>query len=443
MTVSNSVKHTAVFGLQWGDEGKGKIVDLLTREHDVVVRYNGGANAGHSVEIGDQRYALHLLPSGILSPGKLNVIGNGVVLDPMQLVTEMESMTSRDIDMSDNLRISNRAHLVMPYHKQQDALLEAAVSASRGDHKMIGTTGRGIGPAYSDKMLRSVGIRAGDLLDADRFRDKVRHICHVKNAMLGALATMAGQPWQVLDDQQIADDYLAAAEKIGSFICDTTALLHGAMADGKRLLFEGANGTMLDIDHGTYPYVTSSNPGSIGIYAGAGVPGGTVGRVVGIMKSYTTRVGAGPFATELKDEVGDRIRNRGNEFGTTTGRPRRCGWPDLAVVKYTAQVNGVTELAVMLLDVLAGFNPLKVCVGYKRNGKKLNAFPHDAAALTGVEPIYETLDGFTDEITECENYDELPTGAKAYIELVEQTVGVPVSIVSVGPRRSQTIHRND
>jgi len=433
--------HAAVSGLQWGDEGKGKIVDLLTQEYDYIVRYNGGANAGHTVVIDDQRYALHLVPSGVLNPGKVNVIGNGVVIDPATLLGEIDMLAGRGIEVSDNLRISNRAHLVMPYHKAQDALMEAAVGSQRGDHKKIGTTGRGIGPAYADKMQRSTGIRVGDLLDPARFRDKLKHIAAVKNVMFGALADSVGAAWEPIDPKALADSYLGYAETLAPHIGDTTHLLHIAMRDGRRLLFEGANGSMLDIDHGTYPYVTSSNCGSVGIYAGAGVPGGSVGRVVGIMKAYTTRVGAGPFATELEDETGQRIRDRGNEFGTTTGRPRRCGWLDLAVVRYAAAIGGVTELAVMLLDVLAGFDKLNVCVGYEVNGQRIEAFPSDAAALAKVKPIYEQVDGFADEITRCANFSELPVGAQAYVELIEKTVGAPVSIVSVGPARSQTIIR--
>jgi len=437
---SPAPRHAAVSGLQWGDEGKGKIVDLLTEQYDTIVRYNGGANAGHSVVIGDQRYALHLIPSGILNPGKLNVIANGVVIDPGTLIDEIDMLAGRAIDVGDNLRISSRAHLVFPYHKQQDTLLEAAVSASRGEAKMIGTTGRGIGPAYSDKMLRTTALRVGDLLEPDRFREKLTHITRVKNAYLRAIADMADAPFEPYDPDTLADQYLGYAEVLRPHICDTTALLHDAMRDGKSLLFEGANGSMLDVDHGTYPYVTSSNCGSVGIYAGSGVPGGSVQRVVGIMKAYTTRVGAGPFATELPedDPVAKRIRDRGNEYGTTTGRPRRCGWLDLAVVRYTAAVNGVTELAVMLLDVLAGFDELKVCTGYTLDGQPCRDFPNDASSLARVQPIYETVDGFADEITQCRGYDDLPDGARAYIDLIERVTGVPVGIISVGPERSAT-----
>lgn len=433
--------HAAVTGLQWGDEGKGKIVDLLTEQFDCIVRYNGGANAGHSVEIDNQRYALHLIPSGILNEGKLNVIANGVVLDPSVLIEEIDALAGKGIAIGDNLRISNRAHIVMPYHKQQDALLEAAVAKARGEESKIGTTGRGIGPTYSDKMLRTLAIRAADLLDPDGFREKLRYIVTVKNAMLGAMADVADQPFAPWDADRIADVYLGYAEVIRPHICDTTALLHHAMADGKKLLFEGANGSMLDIDHGTFPFVTSSHCGSIGIYAGAGVPGGILGRVVGIVKAYTTRVGAGPFATELDNDIGHRIRERGREYGTTTGRPRRCGWLDLAVIKYTVAIGGVTELAVMLLDVLAGFDELRVCTDYTVNGQPIDSFPHDADALAKVKPVYRQTAGFSDEITHCRKYSELPAPAQAYIALIEEVTGIPVKTISVGPKRSQTIIR--
>ncbi len=433
--------HAAIFGMQWGDEGKGKVVDLLTEQYDYIVRYNGGANAGHSVQIGDDRYALHLIPSGILHKDKTNIIGNGVVVDPVTLIDEIDTLVQRGVEVGDNLRISNRAHIVMPYHKLQDAMMEAAVSAARGEHKKIGTTGRGIGPAYADKMQRSTGVRMGDLLDPDRFADKMAHVVRLKNAMLGGIADVAGAEFEPYDADELTEAYIGHGKVLADHICDTQHLLSTGMAGGKKLLFEGANGSMLDIDHGTYPYVTSSNCGSVGIYAGAGVPGGTVGRTTGIMKAYTTRVGAGPFATELDDAIGQRIRDRGNEYGTTTGRPRRCGWLDLAVVRYTAAVNGITEIALMLFDVLAGFETLKVCVGYEVDGRPVAGFPENGVALEKVTPVYEELPGFDEEITECRDYDDLPANAKAYVDLVERVVGVPVSIVSVGPKRSQTMMR--
>ncbi len=434
--------NAAVVGLQWGDEGKGKIVDLLTQQYDYVVRYNGGANAGHTVVVGDQKYALHLIPSGILDASKTNVIANGVVIDPQKLLEEIDGLASRGIEVGDNLRISDRAHVVMPWHKQQDALMEAAVSKARGDGNKIGTTGRGIGPAYADKAIRSTAIRMGDFADREKFTEKLQHIVTIKNAMLEALAKLADTTYEPLNADQLAEQFLGYGEILGPHICDTSHLLNDAVSFNKRILFEGANACMLDIDHGTFPYVTSSNCSSLGIYPGSGVPGGRLNRVIGIMKAYTTRVGGGPFVTELDDEVGNRIRERGREFGTTTGRPRRCGWLDLTVVKYSAKICGVTELSVMLLDVLSGFDELKVCTDYELKGSPLESFPSNADVLDQVTPIYETVTGFDREITECKTFDELPKAAQRYIELIEENIGVPVKTVSIGPERTQTLHRS-
>jgi len=431
----------AVVGLQWGDEGKGKIVDLLCEQYDVIVRYNGGANAGHTVVIGDQKYALHLLPSGILSPGKLSVIGNGVVIDPAKLLEEIDGLATRGVEIGDNLRISDRAHLVMPYHKQQDALLEAALSAARGDDQKIGTTGRGIGPAYADKAARSTAFRVGELLDGDSFRERMQYVATVKNAMLKSLAEVAGATFEPIKAKQLAEQYLEFGEILRPHICDTAQLLHEQMDAGREILFEGANACMLDIDHGTYPYVTSSNCSSLGIYPGSGVPGGKLSRMIGIVKAYTTRVGGGPFPTELEDDTGQKMRDQGGEYGTTTGRPRRCGWQDLAVVKYAAKICGATELAIMKLDVLTGIDTLKLCTGYELDGQPVKAFPADVAALRRVAPVYETLDGFTEDITKCRSYGELPDAAKRYIERTEQILGVPITMISVGPERTQTLNR--
>ena len=337
--------HTAVAGLQWGDEGKGKIVDLLTADHDVIVRYNGGANAGHTVVVGDQKYSLHLIPAGILSPDKTCVIANGVVVDPEKLVEEIEGLRGRGIEVGDNLRVSDRAHVVMPYHKEHDAALERVLSQAiggSGDHS-IGTTRRGIGPAYADKVHRSTALRVGDLLDPDRLRSKLRVICAVRSRELEALGVSAPP----LDPAELAERAEALGRRIAGHVTDSTYLLHDCVAEGRSLLFEGANACLLDIDHGTYPYVTSSNCSTLGISAGTGLPGipsAGVDRVLGIMKAYATRVGAGPFPTELGQcEIGDRIRERGHEYGTTTGRPRRCGWLDLVAVRYSAMVCGATE----------------------------------------------------------------------------------------------------
>lgn len=434
--------HTAVAGLQWGDEGKGKIVDLLTEQYDCIVRYNGGANAGHTVVVGENKYALHLIPSGILYPDKTNIIGNGVVIDPAKLLEEIDNLATRGVEVGENLKISNRAHVVMPYHKQIDGLMEGAMSAARGDGKNIGTTGRGIGPAYADKMYRSTAVRVVDLYDEAKFREKLKQIAVIKNAEMKALAEVAGAEFEAIDHEAMAEQYLDFAKILEPHITDTGHLINESIKAGKRILFEGANACMLDVDHGTYPFVTSSNCSSLGIYPGAAVPGGHVGKVVGIVKAYTTRVGGGPFVTELEDEVAERIRERGREYGTTTGRPRRCGWLDLGVIKYSARVCGATSLSIMLLDVLAGFDELKVCTGYKLNGEELETFPADSDLLYEVEPIYETLPGFAEEIDQCKEYDALPATAKGYIELIERVVGVPVEIVSVGPERSQTLIRS-
>jgi adenylosuccinate synthase len=434
--------HAAVVGLQWGDEGKGKVVDLLTEQYDVVVRYNGGANAGHTVVVKGEKYALHLIPSGIINAKKLNVVGNGVVIDPATLLQEIDSLATRGVEIGDNLRISDRAHVVMPWHKVQDSLNEAVMSQARGDKEKIGTTGRGIGPAYADKALRSTAIRVGELYDRDHFIEKVHQTARVKNAILGALAQLAEVPYETIKPDELAEQYLSYGELLRPHVCDTTQLLHTAIADGKKILFEGANACMLDIDHGTYPYVTSSNCSSLGIYPGSGVPGGAVGRMIGIVKAYTTRVGGGPFATELEDATGAKMRERGHEFGTTTGRPRRCGWLDLVVLKYSAAICGATELGIMKLDVLAGFKTLEACTAYEVDGKRLTHFPADAAVLARIKPIYQTVEGFSEEITHCRRWSELPPAAQRYIEMIERFIGVPVRMVSVGPERSQTLSRS-
>ncbi len=439
---THAAPHAGVVGLQWGDEGKGKVVDLLTEQYDLIVRYNGGANAGHTVVIGKEKYALHLIPSGILNPGKLNIVSNGVVIDPATVLQEIDSLASRGVEVGTNLRISDRAHLVMPWHKVQDALNEAVLSASSGAGKKIGTTGRGIGPAYADKALRSTALRVGEMYDRAKFTEKVHHIVKVKNAMLGALAELAEVPFEAFNPAVLAEQYLEFAELLRPHVCDTTQLLHDSMKAGKRVLFEGANACMLDIDHGTYPYVTSSNCSSLGIYPGAGVPGGKVERMIGILKAYTTRVGGGPFPTELDNEIGAEIRKNGHEFGTTTGRPRRCGWLDLVVLKYSAMLCGATELGIMKLDVLAGFKTLEVCTAYNINGRPLEAFPADASVLAKITPVYQQFEGFSQDITTCRNWRELPPAAQRYIEMIERSVGVPVRVVSVGPERSQTLTRS-
>jgi adenylosuccinate synthase len=431
--------NTAVVGLQWGDEGKGKVVDLLTAEHDVIVRYNGGANAGHTVVIAGQRYALHLIPSGIFYPGKTCVIANGVVVDPEKLLEEMATLRARGVEIGENLKVSNRAHVVMPYHKEHDAAMESMLSGAvpGSDSDMsIGTTKRGIGPAYADKIHRSTSIRVGDLLDGDLLARKLRMICAIRSVELRALGVDAPP----LDAEELAARFAAIGRKIAPHITDTVYLLHDCLHEGRRILFEGANACLLDIDHGTYPYVTSSNCSTLGIPAGTGVPGPHVQRVIGIMKAYATRVGAGPFPTEEPGPIGDRIRERGREYGTTTGRPRRCGWLDMVAVRYSAMVCGATSLAVMLLDVLSGLEELKICTAYRLpDGGMSDRFFPDAEQLKHMQPVYETLPGWMEEIDEMTERRDLPSNARQYLEHIEQLAGLPVEIISVGPERTQTL----
>jgi len=430
--------HTAVVGLQWGDEGKGKIVDLLAADHDIVVRFNGGANAGHTVVVDGNRYPLHLVPCGVLQPGCVGVVGNGVVIDPDVLLQETAELRAAGVHVGDNLLLSDRAHLVMPYHKTADGLTEAAMAAALGQGRQIGTTGRGIGPCYGDKAARSTAVRAGDLLDLPRLRQRLELIAAVKNATLAPLAAMAGQPFEPLEPPALSRLCAGWAEALGAHITDSSAYLHRAMADGRRLLFEGANGFLLDVDHGTYPYVTSSNASALGLYAGAGVPGRTAGEIIGVVKAYTTRVGGGPFPTEQDNADGERLRDRGREYGTTTGRLRRCGWLDLVALRYAARTCGATALAVTLLDVLAGFDQLPVCVAYDGHG---DAFPAAAAALEAVRPRYEHLPGFREEIHDCRRFQDLPPAARDYVATIERAVGLPVRLVSVGPDRAQSLLR--
>ena len=432
--------HTAVVGLQWGDEGKGKIVDVLTADHDVIARYNGGANAGHTVEVAGERYALHLIPSGILYPDKTCVIGNGVVVDPEKLIEEMERLRSRDVAIgARNLLISDRAHVVMPYHKEQDAALEeflADVAEGERGSLAIGTTRRGIGPAYADKVSRSTAIRVGDLLDDAYLRDRLRVICRLRSAELAALGVRTSP----LDPDALANRYAALGEQLRPHIVDSTYALHDALQSGRRILFEGANACLLDIDHGTYPYVTSSNCSTLGIPAGTGVPGDRIGRVLGIMKAYSTRVGAGPFPTELINATGERIRERGREFGTTTGRPRRCGWLDLVAVRYSAMVCGATGVACTLFDVLTGFDELHICTKYRlADGSVTNRFIPDAHRLEQATAMYERLPGWTEALREVDDRRQLPANAERYLSFIEEQLNLPIEMVSVGPDRRHTL----
>ncbi|MCC7388841.1 MAG: adenylosuccinate synthase [Phycisphaerales bacterium] len=423
---------TSVVGLHWGDEGKGKVVDLLAAEHDAVVRYNGGANAGHTVVVGGERYALHLVPSGILYPGKLAVVGNGVVVDPEKLIDEMAALEARGVS-TESLVVSSRAHVVAPYHKLEDEVREQIASGATGSGA-IGTTKRGIGPCYADKAQRASAIRVGDLLRPEMLRARLEVACKFKSTRLAGID--AGD---ALNPAALTARLASAGEKLRPRVRDTTYLLHDLLAEGKSLLFEGGNATLLDVDHGTYPFVTSSNCTTLGISTGTGVPGRRLDRVVGIMKAYCTRVGGGPMPTEQVNEIGNRIRERGREYGTTTGRPRRCGWLDLVATRYSVMINGVTEVAVMLFDVLTGFEDLQVCTAYNFEGSRTDRFLPDAVDLGQATPVYETLPGFAEEITGARRWQDLPANARGYIEFIERFLGVPVSIISVGPGREQTL----
>lgn len=416
-----------VMGSQWGDEGKGKIVDYLARQADTVVRYGGGSNAGHTVAVGGEEYKLRLLPSGILYPGTLCVIGNGVVVDPEVMLEEMDAMQKRGVDVS-GIRLSNRAHIVFPYHRLIDSLSEEL----RGNSK-IGTTKRGIGPCYQDKAKR-IGIRVCDLMDKDEFAKRLKENLAIKNMELERLYNHAP-----LDYGEMLEAYLAYAERLRPYVCDTIALLNEELAAGKRVLFEGAQATMLDLDYGTYPYVTSSHPVSGGIGVGAGVAPGRLKNVVGVVKAYCTRVGAGPFPTEQLNEVGEKLREAGHEYGTVTGRPRRTGWLDAFVVRYAGLLSGITHMAVTRLDILDGFDEIKMCVGYRYQGAPLNEMPASLKVLAEVEPVYETFKGWKQDISGVRAYDELPAEARAYLERLAEYTGIRQGIVSVGPNRDQTI----
>lgn len=415
-----------IVGAQWGDEGKGKVVDLLSKDVDIVARYQGGANAGHTVVVGEQEHILHLIPSGIFHPQVTCVIGNGAVVDPIALMEEIEQLQKLKIKISGRLFISQNAHLIMPYHKLLDTIRE------QGSEK-IGTTGRGIGPAYMDKFLR-IGIRIVDLLDRGVFVSKLRKNLDEKNQILQKIYGEAE-----LDIDQIVNEYEEFDQKIDEFVTDTVLYLNKALRSGKRILAEGAQGALLDIDHGTYPFVTSSNPTSGGACTGLGIPPTAVDSIVGVAKAYSTRVGNGPFPTELKDETGERLREIGQEVGATTGRPRRCGWFDAFSLRYSAMVNGITKLAITKLDVLDNFDEIKVCVGYQYQGKLMKTFPTDNQSLDSVEPLYETYEGWKTPLAGLTTYQSLPAAARRFIEAIGSLTGTEIWIVSVGARRDQTI----
>ena len=418
---------TVVLGAQWGDEGKGKIVDLLADRMDFVVRFAGGNNAGHTIVCEEDEFKLHLIPSGILYAHITTVIGNGVVVNPRVLLEEMDSLRARGISAA-NLKISCNAHLVMPYHLAFDELGEISLGSSK-----LGTTHRGIGPAYADKADR-LGLRVQDLLDEKIFRTKVESALERKNAIL---SKAFGQ--EVFDVDAIVGEYMVYAERLAGHIEDTSLLLSRALEEGRRVLFEGAQGTLLDIDHGTYPFVTSSSPTIGGAFTGTGVGPKHVQRIIGVAKAYTTRVGYGPFPTEQTNEIGDIMGTRGVEFGTTTGRKRRCGWLDVVLLRYTARVNGLTGIALTKLDVLSALPALKICVGYSYQGKIYHDFPPHQTIFHKCEPEYLDLPGWSEDISEVRLREDLPPAALKYVEFVEQAAGVPVEIVSVGPKRSQTI----
>lgn len=422
---------TCVIGLQWGDEAKGKIVDLLTDRHDIVVRYQGGSNAGHTVVTGGQTYKLSLIPSGILRPSVTCVVTGGVVLNPASFLGEIDGLTSRGIRVAENLLVSDRAHVIFPWHVEEDRATESRATG----REAIGTTQRGIGPCYRDKYGRTDAIRLGDLYRAN-IEERIAQVAAQKSQ---ALRVLSGDQTPAFDAKQICAEYLGYAERLKPHLADTTTYLHDALESGKRVLFEGAQGALLDVDHGTYPYVTSSNSSGVGIPAGSGVPGRYQNQIIGIVKAYSTRVGGGPFPTELDDETGQRIRDRGNEYGTVTRRPRRCGWFDAVAVRYTTRLSGVDTLAVMLLDVLSGFDELKICTAYDIGGKRVTVFPSHVDDLRIAKPIYETMPGWREEIVTAKNLSELPGNALRYITRLSELIGRPVGIVSVGPDRDQTI----
>jgi adenylosuccinate synthase len=425
------VPGLAVIGLQWGDEAKGKLVDRLTEGQDWVVRYQGGANAGHTVVVGGKTYKLHLIPSGILNPSVTNIVSAGVVLDPATILREIEGLRLQGIHVAGRLLLSDRAHVVFPWHIIEDKVWNEMVSGSDN----LGTTLRGIGPCYRDKVGRSFAIRLGDLAQ-DNLGRRIQEIVKFKQASFRGFDTSISVE---LDADSIYEQYRGYAEALRPLITDTTALLLDAVARDARILFEGAQGSLLDIDYGTFPFVTSSNSSGVGITAGAGVPPHFVSKIIGVVKAYSTRVGGGPFPTELLDETGERIRRRGNEYGTTTGRPRRCGWFDAVAVRYAARLSGVSALAVTMLDVLSGFQEIRVCVGYDMGGRRVEVFTGQAQDLANAQPIYESLPGFDDDITHCQSIEQLPATARRYLDRLSDLVGVPIELISVGPDRAQTI----
>lgn len=417
---------TCVVGLQWGDEAKGKLVDILTESHEIVVRYQGGANAGHTVVSGGETWKLSLIPSGILRDDVTCVVTGGVVLDPANVIREIDGLEGRGVRVAGKLLFSDRAHVVFPWHMAEDKTLDGSVS----DGEAIGTTGRGIGPCYRDKVGRSLAIRLGDLYRSE-FKQKFDHVAAIKQKLVGDL-----------DAAAIYEQYMAYAERLRPLVADTTAFLLDAVEAGKPVLFEGAQGALLDIDHGTFPYVTSSNSSGVGVCSGSGIPGRWIDRVIGVVKAYSTRVGGGPMPTEQDNAVGEHLRQRGREYGTVTQRPRRCGWFDAVAARYTARLSGVDELAVMLLDVLGGLDEVKICTAYRINGERVTQFPSHVDDLRVAEPEFETLPGWQEELSSARCEADLPEAARRYVARIGELLGRPVSIVSVGPDRAETIRCN-
>jgi adenylosuccinate synthase len=418
-----------VIGAQWGDEGKGKIIDIFACKSEVVIRAQGGNNAGHTVKADGVTYKLHLMPSGILNKNTVCIIANGVVIDPKVLLQEIDGLVEKGICV-DNLKIDKRAHIIMPYHIELDGLSEAYRGGSD-----IGTTKRGIGPCYMDKAER-IGIRMCDLIDENLFRQKVKQALPLKNKIITKV-----YEGEEISEKSFVEDYLAYGKRLAKFVCDTTVITYNSIKENKKVLFEGAQGTLLDLDLGTYPYVTSSHPTAGGFCVGAGIGPTMIESCLGVSKAYTTRVGKGPFPTELDDEIGERIREKGAEFGTTTGRPRRCGWFDALILKLAVRTSSLTEIAMNKLDTLAGIKTLKICVGYVKNGIKIDEFPASIEELEGCQPIYEELPGFDEDITDIRDFSNLPENAKKYILRIEEILQTKISIVGVGPSRDQCIYR--
>ncbi len=417
-----------VVGAQWGDEGKAKIVDFLTEEADLVIRFQGGANAGHTVEVGDQKFIFHLIPAGIMHPGKQCVIGNGVVLDPAQLLHEIDEVRSKGFDIDGRLWVAENAHVVLPYHKVLDQLKEKAAGKAA-----IGTTGRGIGPAYYDKVNRS-GIRVADLLEESTLRARLEGTVSAHNQTIQKL--YGGEP---LSAEKIFVEFRDLGRLIKPYVADTVAIVNSALKQGKRLIFEGAQGTVLDVDHGTYPFVTSSNTVAAGACIGSGVGPTAIDQVIGVVKAYTTRVGNGPFPTEIPGAIGQELRRIGHEYGATTGRERRCGWFDAVLVRRAAMVNGLTHLAITKMDVMDGFDSIDICTAYEWKGKRMDQFPSQISSLEEVKPIYETLPGWKCETKEVTAWKDLPANAQKYLTRLAELIEVPIGIVSLGPKRHQTI----